>query len=78
LKPAAQVSAHVPAVQVWPEAQTLPQAPQLTLSVRKSAQVPTPPSFLSQALNPGAQLVAHLPALQASPEKQGALQAPQF
>jgi hypothetical protein len=52
-------------VQVWPGSHTLPQAPQLTLSVRKLAQVPMPPSTPLHELNPAAQLVAQVPALQA-------------
>jgi hypothetical protein len=62
---------HLPAWQVWPPAQALPQAPQLEASV--CVLVQTPP----QAVRPEAQ-AWHLPAWQVWPAAQTLPQAPQL
>jgi hypothetical protein len=70
--PCWQVSAHLPALQISPSLQSVPQAPQLVRSVCvlthdwPHASVPPP------------QLLAHLPDEQTSPALQAAAQAPQL
>jgi hypothetical protein len=65
---------QMPALQTWPEAQTLPQPPQLLVSVAKFLQVPL--HMTLGALQ--ADVATQVPALQVRPEPQTLPQPPQL
>jgi hypothetical protein len=72
-----QVKAHVPPLHTWPAPQTVPQAPQLSLSPWVSAQARTPPSPVQVVSDPEHE-VLQVPLLQTSPAAQAVPQAPQW
>ena len=53
VRPVAQVTTHALAEHTWPEAQTVPHAPQFELSTRRSRHVP------EQLVKPVVQLTLH-------------------
>ena len=67
-----QLTAHVPPLQTWPEAQTRPQAPQLAMSLCVLTQAP------EQFTWPSWQFKTQTPTLQIWPEAQARPHAPQL
>ena len=70
--PPPQLVWQLPLEQTVPEGQTVPQTPQLTLSVARELQTPL------QSCSPLLQVIAQWPRLHSSPAGQTAPQAPQF
>jgi hypothetical protein len=72
VSPAGQLTRHWPLEHTVPDGQTIPHAPQLFGSCRRSTHWPL------QAVSPVGQLVTHTPDLHASPAAQALPHVPQF